>query len=143
MRKGQIISWNDPSGRAKGRATVDVMDPWIDPDTRARRLRVHCQTGCESLVPGAAVRLEFPDDRAKVLSVPSTALAGDAKGLALYVYRGGKAVLVPAEIGRRTSDRLEVLSGVAVGDTVLIPGASPPKTGSEVGIARILDGKTK
>lgn len=139
-RVGQKITWADPSGRAKGSAVVAVLDPWVDPSTRARRLRADCIAGCEGLLPGAAVRLEFGADSGKALVVPSTALAGDAKGLGLFVHRGGKALFTPVEIGRRTADRLEILSGVAVGDTVLIPGATPPRPGSEVEIARMLGG---
>lgn len=139
-RVGQKLTWNDPSGRAKGRAEVSVLDAWVDPSTRARRLRATCLSGCEGLLPGAAVRMEFGADSTKVLAVPSTALAGDAKGLGLFVHRGGKAVFTPVEIGRRTADRLEILSGVAVGDTVLIPGATPPRPGSDVEVARLLGG---
>jgi len=140
---GQPLSWKDPASGRSGKAVVDALDPSLDETTRSRRLRASCRTGCDALLPGAAVELLLPGDTAPALSVPSQALSGSAAGLALFVFRGGKATLAPVAAGRRSVDRIEILSGLAVGDTVLFPGASPPKPGAPVEIARILGAEAK
>jgi len=136
--QGQAISWKDPGSGRSGQAVVAALDASLDEATRTRRLKAVCRSSCEALLPGSSVELQLPSDSAPVLSVPSQVLSGNAAGLALYVYHGGKAALVPVVAGRRSTDRLEILSGLAAGDTVLFPGASPPKPGTDVEIARFM-----
>jgi len=141
MASGKTLAWREPASGREGAATVVALDPALDEATRTRGLRADCRTGCDGLLSGMAVEVRLPNDSTPVLAVPSEALTGSAKGVALFLYRGGKAVLVPAVPGRRSSERVEILSGLSAGDTVLLPGASPPKSGAVVEIARLLGGK--
>ena len=87
------------------------------------------------------MEIRLPADSTPVLAVPSQALTGSVKGVALFLFKGGKASQVAVVAGRRSTDKVEILSGLAVGDTVLLPGASPPKSGADVEIARMMDDK--
>lgn len=140
IRQGMPLSWKDPGSGTTGTAVVEALDPVLEPSTRSRRLRASCRTSCAALLPGAGLELRLAGDTAPVVSLPSQVLSGNAAGLAVFVLRDGKAALAPVVAGRRSIDRIEIVSGVAVGDTVLVPGASPPKPGSPVEIARLLGG---
>lgn len=72
------------------------------------------------------------------MSIPSQALSGGPKGTGVFLAREGKALFVPVVAGRRNSERVELVSGLHEGDTVLLPGAQPPKSGAPVEIARLL-----
>jgi membrane fusion protein (multidrug efflux system) len=71
------------------------------------------------------------------ITVPPEAIGSDAFGSNLYLYKGGKAELTRIEIGTRFIDKVEVLDGVYIGDTVLCVGASPVRNGGSVEISRI------
>lgn len=143
VRPGMPLTWKDPGTGAVGTAVVEALDPILDASTRSRRMRASCRTRCEVLLPGAGLELRLAGDTMPVVSLPSQVLSGNAAGLAVFVLREGKAVLVPVVAGRRSIDRIEIVSGIAVGDTVLVPGAAPPKPGSPVEIARMLGGPEK
>jgi HlyD family secretion protein len=65
----------------------------------------------------AIVLWERPD----VLRIPGSALVAADTGLgwAAFRVRGGRAHLVPVRIGHRGANQVEVLSGLAAGDTVV------------------------
>jgi len=54
-----------------------------------------------------------------VLRVPISALFREDGDWAVFLVRGGKAVLAEVEIGRRNTESAEVLEGLAVGDAVI------------------------
>jgi len=135
---GSALPWTEPVTGRSGVATVAALEPALDEATRTRGLRAVCRSGCEALLPGMAVEVRLPVDSTPVLAVPAQALTGSVKGVALFLFKGGKASQVAVVAGRRSTDKVEILSGLAAGDTVLVPGASPPKPGAEVEIARML-----
>lgn len=141
LAPGRTLLWKAPASGKNGRATVAALDPSLDEATRTRGLRSLCVSGCDALLPGMAVEVRLPADSAPTLAVPSQALTGTTKGVALFLHKGGKAVQTTVVPGRRSTESVEILSGLSEGDTVLVPGASPPKPGAPVEIARLLGGK--
>lgn len=138
LAPGQTLSWRDPGSARGGRAQVEALAPELDEATRTRRLLAACKSGCQGLVPGATVEVTLPAEPGPVLSIPSQALSGGPKGTGVFLAREGKALFVPVVAGRRNAERVELVSGLQAGDTVLLPGAQPPKTGAPVEIARLL-----
>lgn len=138
LTPGMALSWRDPGSARSGRADVEALAPELDEATRTRRLLAGCRSGCAGLVPGATVEVTLPAQPGAVLSIPSQALSGGAKGTGVLVAREGKAAFVPVVVGRRNAERVEIVSGLAAGDTVLMVGAQAPKPGAAVEVARIL-----
>jgi len=118
-------------------AIIDALESSLDGSTRTLRARAIVNEDPEELVPGAPLEfvLELPPRQS--LTVPPEAIGSDALGSTAYLYKGGKAELVRIELGTRFVDRVEVLNGIASGDTVLCTGASPVRHGGNVEISRI------
>jgi RND family efflux transporter MFP subunit len=76
------------------------------------------------LRPGSFARAEIVSaDSTPALAVPANALVSFAGIDKVILAQGGKAVETPITLGRRTADWAEVLSGLKVGDLVIInPG---------------------
>jgi len=76
------------------------------------------------LRPGSYARAEIvSDDSSPALAVPSNAIVSFAGIDKVILVQDGKAVEKPVTLGRRTADWAEVMSGVKVGDSVVIePG---------------------
>jgi RND family efflux transporter MFP subunit len=76
------------------------------------------------LRPGSFARAEIVSaDSTPALAVPTNALVSFAGIDKVILAQGGKAVETPITLGRRTADWAEVLSGLKVGDPVIIsPG---------------------
>lgn len=55
-----------------------------------------------------------------VLQVPLSALFSHGDGRAVFVVHGGRARLAPVDIGHRNSESVEIMSGLEVGDRVIV-----------------------
>jgi membrane fusion protein (multidrug efflux system) len=53
------------------------------------------------------------------------------------VVRDGKANLVVVQLGERTSDKVEILSGLLAGDTIVLTGLMQVKQGMKVKIIKV------
>lgn len=94
-------------------------------DERSRTLRVEADVPAqEPLRPGLFARAEIVvADRDDVLTVPSEALVVFAGIEKVLVAQGGKAAEKTVVTGRRAGDRVEIVSGIAAGDLVVLePG---------------------
>ena len=82
----------------------------------------------ERMKPGMRVRGRVETGRvARALVVPSDAVVPTESGPFVWVPRGRGARPVPVSVGRRNEEWVEVLSGLAEGDTVLRPSPSSPE----------------
>ena len=59
----------------------------------------------------------------------------------VYLYKSGKAQPVIMDGGIRTADRVQALSGVKAGDTLIISGVMQLRSGLEVILDRIVEGE--
>jgi Cu(I)/Ag(I) efflux system membrane fusion protein len=99
---------------------VEYVYPTVDAAARTVRARVVVANGTGVLRPGmfATVRLTTPARRA--LTVPATAVVRTGERAVVFVDMGG-GTLMPheVELGRATSDQVEVLAGVERGQRVV------------------------
>jgi len=63
------------------------------------------------------------DQRPDVLSVRAGSFIDESGGQYAYVVRDGVAVKTPVRLGARSVDRVEIVSGLKVGDRVVVSGA--------------------
>lgn len=104
---------------AEGTRTVDVRVPITAPDPRLR--------------PGmtATVRVVV-GEAATALTVPAQALVQAGEAASVWVVADGKAESRPIVLGRRTRERVEVASGIAAGDAVVVEGLARLRPGAAV-----------
>jgi multidrug efflux pump subunit AcrA (membrane-fusion protein) len=76
------------------------------------------------LRPGSFARVEIiTDEKKKALTLPPAAIQSFAGVEKVIVVMDGRAVEKPVAIGRRTQEWVEILSGIALGDEVILePG---------------------
>ncbi|MCA9754746.1 MAG: efflux RND transporter periplasmic adaptor subunit [Candidatus Eisenbacteria bacterium] len=102
---------------------IEALGPEIDPETGTGRAYVELDNPDHRIRPGmyAEVLLEagsYPDR----ISVPREALLERDRKLLVFRAKAGRAEWTYVETGLETDDRVELLSGVAPGDSVLVEG---------------------
>jgi RND family efflux transporter MFP subunit len=99
---------------------VDRVSERVDPDTRTYEVRAPVEDPSGSVKAGSYVRAEIlpTPGQPRAIVDRSALLMRDGRS---YVFRveGDTARRVPVRIGAMTSDRVEILSGVEVGDRVV------------------------
>ena len=108
-----------PGERWNGRVTY--LYPTVDAATRTARLRVELGNAGLRLKPGMYATISVPGaHRADALSIPRSAVLVSGRRSVAFVQRAD-GQLEPREIatGLATDDRVEVLRGLAAGETVV------------------------
>jgi Cu(I)/Ag(I) efflux system membrane fusion protein len=103
---------------------VDAVLPAVDPGTNNGSVRIRLENRKHLLKLGmfASVRLPVTGGTNRLV-VPKQAIYPDESGEP-HVYKvvGDQAESVPVELGVQTKDKVEILSGVKEGDTVIFTG---------------------
>lgn len=112
--------------------TVYAREAAIDPVTRTLRVRATSPNDDGRLIPGGFANVEVAFGKREGILVPSFAVVPELKGHRVFVLRSEKAEARSVEIGTRTEDRVEILHGLASGDTVITSAILQLKEGARV-----------
>ncbi len=107
------------------RATRVQVLPTVDAATHTVQVRAELGAGPDGVAPGMFARLWLPVTGSaaagKTVTVPLKAVVRRAEMTGVYVQgEGGKPQLRQVRLGRVEGERVEVLSGVAPGDQVVV-----------------------
>lgn len=95
------------------------------------------------LRPGYSVRVTLKlDERDDALVIPTRAVVGAAGSQSVYVIRDGRAERRRVRVGTDLDGRMEVLEGLAAGDTVITTGNALLRDGAQVRIVEPLAPET-
>lgn len=110
-----------PGVTREGRVTY--IYPTINPQTRTARIRVELPNPGSMLKPGMYATIRFSAQRDSVLSVPRPAVLATGERTFVFV-RGGDGRFVPTQVtlGAASDERVEILNGLSLGDTVVASG---------------------
>ncbi len=100
--------------------------PVADPTANTFRVRVELPEGSATLYPGMIAKVGFVVGETKRLLIPSAAVVRRSELSAVYVATGDQVVLRQVRLGRRYGDSIEVLAGLAAGESV---ATDPVKAG--------------
>jgi Cu(I)/Ag(I) efflux system membrane fusion protein len=108
-----------PGERFAGRITY--IYPTLNPDTRTARVRVELPNLGLRLKPGMYATLRFSGGRqTNVLSLPRSAILSTGERNLVFVRRSdGQLEPRAVRLGVAGEDRIEILSGVSAGETVV------------------------
>jgi RND family efflux transporter MFP subunit len=103
---------------------VVAISPAVDPATNSGLIRIRIANGNGLLRLGMFLNAQVPvETHARALVVPPQAIYRDQQGQPrVYRVEGENARAVPVQIGLESPERVELLSGVAEGETVILTG---------------------
>jgi membrane fusion protein (multidrug efflux system) len=126
------------------RGEIYAIEPAVDEQTRTVLLRARVPNPGTRLKPGMFARVVLVlETRENALIVPEQALV--PQGADRFVYRlvDGKAVLTKIDAGLRRPGDIEVRSGLAAGDTIVVDGQLRLKDGAAVTVLKDEGGRMK
>ncbi len=119
-----VVVTSDAVPNAKFTGTIVRDSDAIDLSSRTLNVEVDVPNSDHKLLPGqyAFVHLPIPP-AASSMTLPSGALLFRAEGLQAGVVRDGRVKLVPVEVGHDYGAKVEIISGLAPHDQVIL---NPP-----------------
>lgn len=115
---------------------VYVIDPIVDANGRAVRLRARVPNPDGTLSPGLFARVQIVVDRREnALLIPESAIF--AEGSTRYVYRvvDGRAVRTEVRLGQRRPGQVEIVGGLERDALVVTAGHQQVRDGAKVRVA--------
>ena len=106
---------------------------------RAETLALAENTAGE-LVPGgfADVELVLARQESAIL-VPAEAVIPEQSGHRVFLVRNGKAAPTSVKIGLRTRERVQIIEGLSLGDSVVVAGVLLARPGSPVRVSETVE----
>ena len=114
---------------------IFAIDPVVDVNGRAIRLRANIPNADLTLKPGLFARLTITvDQRENAIVVPEMAVVPDGIGKMIYVAENGKARRVAVELGKRLPGKVEIVKGLTPKMQIITAGQMRLRDGSAISI---------
>lgn len=118
--------------------TIKVIDPVLDPTTRAVKVRALLPNPGLRLKPGMLLTVKIESDPRTAVSVPELAIVGEGEDRFVYtIAPGEKAKRTPVRTGMRMNGRVEVVAGLKPGQKVVTEGVVKVADGMKVNLAGV------
>jgi RND family efflux transporter MFP subunit len=119
------------------RGTVVRTSDAIDLNSRTMRVEIDLNNPNDEVKAGAYVRAHFKPasslgEHAGQLTVPANALLFRSEGLRVALLQNGRAQLTSISVGRDYGSNLEVLSGLKLGDKIILNPSDSLTSGTPV-----------
>jgi membrane fusion protein (multidrug efflux system) len=119
-------------------AKVSAVEPTVDAESRSLRVRGLTENAKGDLMVGGFVTVEYPlESQAGGLLVPAIAIVPSLGGHAVWVAKDGKAALVDVELGVRTQNEVQLISGVQQGDFVITTNLLRLRPGAPIQLGKV------
>lgn len=118
---------------------IYAFDPRIDAGTRTVVIRAVCDNPEGVLLPGAFANVELElATVSDAILVPAEAVIPGVSEKNVFVMVDGKAERRAVEIGTRTANQVQILSGLKAGDRLIVSGLQQMRAG--LAVADVADG---
>jgi membrane fusion protein, multidrug efflux system len=138
VKPGNPISFYFGNESKKYDAKVYAVEPIIDQATRTLRLRALYPNPDLDVIPGSFATVELVlNTYDEAVSIPTQALVPMLGTQLVYLYKNGIAEPMEVETGIRTSDLIQITSGLQAGDTIITTGILQLRKGMPVTLSEI------
>ncbi|MDR2120328.1 MAG: efflux RND transporter periplasmic adaptor subunit [Tannerella sp.] len=120
-------------------AKVYAIESAVTIDNRSQKARAVYPNTDESIKPGRYASVELTKKEIRdALAIPSEAMIQEMGKSIIYLYKSGTAQPVEVVTGLRTESKVQVVSGVHRGDTVIVSGVMQLRTGLPVTVDKFI-----
>ena len=136
VKTGDELEFKISGSNRLFQAKVYAIEPKINPGTRTLQIRAICNSSYKELIPGAFANVELNLKQiADAILIPTVSIVPELKGQKVFLYKNGIVNAQNVEIGIREETRVQIISGLQKGDTVITSGILQVKPKSKVKIS--------
>lgn len=123
LNQGMIVNFTTEGNTRTYQAKVIASESAVAEDNRSLQVRSLVINNDGNILPGsfAKVKISFDPDPNAIM-IPSQAILPQARGKQVVVYNQGEISFVSVTTGIRDSARVQITSGLQVGDTIILTG---------------------
>ena len=133
VNPGTALSFTIDGSLQNYSATVYAKESALDQNTHTLTVRALYANPNGRLTPGRYASINLKKQEIEdAIAIPSEAIMPEMGKDKVFLYKSGKAQPVDVTVGLRTEDRVQVLRGLSVGDTLITSGTLQLRTGLPV-----------
>jgi membrane fusion protein, multidrug efflux system len=138
LTNGQHIGFNIDGSAKNFSAVVMAKEVMIDENTRSLAIRSLVTDRDAALIPGAFAKVKLQlGQQTDAIMVPTIAVLPQGRKKQVFVFNGGKAVAKEITTGVRDANKVQVLTGLNNGDTVITTGVLFLRPGADVKLSKV------
>lgn len=138
VKVGSKINFSIEGNPEVYEAEIYAIQPNIDPTTRTLQMRARYHNKDEEIRPGAFARVDLPLKEAEeAILIPTEAIVPEVTGHSVFLAKGGKAVSQKVKIGQRSERLIQILEGIAPGDSIIYSGVLQVRPGAGLSIRKV------
>lgn len=138
VKLGNVIYFTTASSNKKYEAKIFATESGITEENRSLKVHAIVENVDKNITAGSFAKVSFDmGDNNKAVMIPTQAIIPEARDKKVIVYNGGLADFKTVTTGTRDSARVEILSGLSVGDTVITTGLLSIKPGSKINLSSL------
>ncbi len=138
IKTGQSFSFSVAGDTSINTANIIAVEPRVDVSTRTLHVRAITPNAKGTIFPGVYASIELPiAEITSALMIPTQAVVPILKGQKVFVSKNGIAKQVIIKTGIRKEDKIQVVEGLSVGDTVIVNGLMQIKPGAPLKITSV------
>lgn len=140
VAKGNKVTFTTEGTDDSFEATIRTVESGIDYTTRNLNVHALVPNPGNRLRPGGFANVVFQlGKETNAVMVPSQSIIPGAREKEVVVFNGGKADFRVVETGVRNEEKIEILKGLSIGDTVITTGLLSIKPGAAITISSYLN----
>lgn len=139
LKNGQPINFMVDGSTKTFTANIIAAEVMMDENTRSLAIRALVKNSDPALIPGvfAKVRIVLGKNEDAIL-IPTIVVQPLGRKKLVYLYKAGKSIPADITTGVRDSSKVQVLTGLSVGDTVITTGLLFLRPGADVKLKNIV-----
>ncbi|MGN6249235.1 MAG: efflux RND transporter periplasmic adaptor subunit [Ginsengibacter sp.] len=133
VKLGNVIDFTTEASNKTYKAKVYATESGITQENRSLKVHAVVENTDKNITAGTFAKVAFDmGDINDAILIPTEAIIPEARDKKVIVYNGGNAKFDVVTTGTRDSARVEILSGLSLGDTVITTGLLSIKPGSKI-----------
>jgi membrane fusion protein, multidrug efflux system len=138
VKLGNLINFTTEASNKKYEAKIYATESGITEENRSLKVHAVVENVDKNITAGSFAKVSFDmGDNNKAVMIPTQAIIPEARDKKVIVYNGGLADFKTVTTGTRDSARVEILSGLSIGDTVITTGLLSIKPGSKINLSSL------
>jgi membrane fusion protein (multidrug efflux system) len=136
---GSKITFNVESSKANFKATVYAIEPSIDLSSRTITVRAKAPNPKGILTAGGFAKINLALDKVpNTIMVPTECVIPDLKTNKVFVVKNGLAASRAVKTDLRTDTKIQVISGLKAGDSVIVSGIIQLRPKAPIKIIKVI-----
>ena len=136
VQLGNVINFTTESSPKKYDAKIYATESGITQENRSLMVHAVVENVDKNITAGSFAKVAFDmGDNNDAIMIPTEAIIPEARDKKVIIYNGGLADFKVVTTGTRDSAKVEILSGLSLGDTVITTGLLSIKPGSKINLS--------